>query len=98
MSQKYTSCVHIVSILCLRTTLRKYNVDGYASGTDIAMHLGPFGLIAYICGFRKDRQIIEYTKYQCIDKKDHDVLKWAGNVQNINRFDNKLKFIYLLRE
>ena len=30
MSQKYTSYVHIVSTMCLITTLRKYNAGGYA--------------------------------------------------------------------
>ena len=39
MSQKYTSYFHIGSTLCLRTTLRKYNVGGYASGTDFVIHL-----------------------------------------------------------
>ena len=63
MSQKDTLYVHIGSTLCLRTLLRKYNAGRYASGTDIAMHLRPFVLIAYICSFRKDRHMIEYTKY-----------------------------------
>ena len=58
MSQKYTSHVHIGSTLCLRNTLRIYNASGYESGTDIAMHLRPFMLIDYICGFRKDRKMI----------------------------------------
>ena len=30
MSQKYTSYFHIVSTLCMRTTIRKYNTGGYA--------------------------------------------------------------------
>ena len=68
ISHKYTSYVHIGSTLYLRTTLRKYNPGEYASGTDIAMHLRPFLLIAYIFGFRKDRQIIEYTKDKWIDQ------------------------------
>ena len=75
--QKDTSYVHIGSTLCLRTTLRKYSKDGYPSGTDIAMHLSPFVFIAYICGFRKDMQIIQYTKYKWIYQQNHDVLKWA---------------------
>ena len=57
MSQKiYTSSVHIGSTLCLRKTLGNYNVGGYTSGTDIAIHLRPFVLIAYICGFIEHRQ------------------------------------------
>ena len=75
-------------MLCLRNTLRKYNAGGYASGTYIAMHLRPFFKIAYICGFRKDRKIIYYTKDQCIDKNHHDLLQWARNTQNIIRYDN----------
>ena len=58
MSQKDTSYVHIGSTMCLRNTLRKYNAGGYTSGTDIAMHLRLFLLIACICSFRKDRQMI----------------------------------------
>ena len=83
MSQKYTSYVHIGSTLCLRTTLRKYKTGGYASGTDIAMHLRPFVLISCICGFRNYMQMIEYTKYQWIDQKYQDVLKWSRNVEHI---------------
>ena len=95
MSQKYTSYVHIGSTLCLRTTPRKYNASGYATGTDTAMHLRPFVLIDYICGFRRYRQIIEYTKYQRIDKNHQDVLQWARNAQNIIRYEIESKFIYL---
>ena len=83
MPQNYTSYVHIESMLCLRNTLRKYNAGGDASCTDIAMHLRPFVLIAYICGFRKDSQMIEYTKYQWIDKKRYDVLQWARNAKKL---------------
>ena len=39
ISQNDTYYFHIVSTLCLRNTLKKYNVGGYASGTDIAMYL-----------------------------------------------------------
>ena len=98
MSQKYNSYFHIGSTLCLITTLRKYNSGWYASGTDIAIHLWPFVLIAYICGFRKDSQIIEYAKYQWIDQNYHDVLKWAINAQYVICYENELKFIYLIRE
>ena len=58
ISQKDTSYFHIGSTLCLRTTLRKYNADGYSSGTDIVMHLKKFVFIPCICGFRKDGKII----------------------------------------
>ena len=87
-----------MSTLYLITNVRKYNTGGYVSGTDIAMYLRPFVLITYICGFRKDRKMIEYTKYQWIYQKHHDVLQWARNAQNIIRYDNELKFIYLPRE
>ena len=77
--------------------MSKYNACGYASGTDIEIHLRPFVLIAYIYGFRKDRQIIEYTKYQWIYQKHHDVFQWFRNAQNIIRYENEFKLIYLLR-
>ena len=72
----------------MRTTTRKYNVRWYASGTDIAIHLRPFVLIAHIFGFRKDTKIIEYTKYQWIDQKYYNVLQWARNAENIICYDN----------
>ena len=62
------------------------------------MHLRPFVFIAYICGFIKDRQMIEYTKYQWIDQNHYDILQWDRNAQNIIRYDNELKLIYVLRE
>ena len=62
------------------------------------MHLRPFVFIAYICGFIKDRQMIEYTKYQWIDQNHYGILQWDRNAQNIIRYDNELKLIYLLRE
>ena len=73
MSQIYTSYVQMISTPCLRTTLSKYNAGGYALGTDIVMYLRPFVLIDSIFGFRKYRQIIEYTKYEWIYQNDHAV-------------------------
>ena len=73
-------------------------MGGFKSGTDIDMHLRLFLLIAYICSFIKDRQMIEYTGYQWIDQKHHDLLQWYINVHDIIRCDNEFKFIFLLRE
>ena len=98
MSKKYTSHVHIGSTLCLRAIQRKYIESGYASGTDIVLYLSPFVLIAYIFSFRKDRQMIEYTKYQLVDQKHHEIFQWARNAQNIIRYDIELKLINLIRE
>ena len=42
--------------------------------------------------------MIEYTKYQWIDQKHHNVFQWSRNDQNNIRYDNKLKFNYLIRE
>ena len=64
MPQNYNSYVHIGSTLSIRTNPRNYYAVGYASVTNIAMHLRLFVLIAFICGFRKDSKIIEYTKDQ----------------------------------
>ena len=55
MSQKDTSYVHIVSTLCLRTTLKKYNTGGYASGTDIVMPLSQFVIDCLHLWFLKGR-------------------------------------------
>ena len=41
------------------------------------IHLREILLIGYICGFRKDRQVIEYTKYQWIGQNHQYVLQWA---------------------
>ena len=72
-------------------------MGGFKLDTDIAMHLRLFLLIAYICSFIKDRQMIEYTKDQWVHQKHHDVLQWARNVQNIIRYYNELKLINLIR-
>ena len=42
MSQNDKYYFHIGSTLCLRTTLRYYNVGGYPSDTDIVMNLRLF--------------------------------------------------------
>ena len=73
-------------------------MGGYESGTDIAMQLRLFLLTTYICSFRRDRKMIEYTKDQWIDKKHNDVLQWARNAQNIIHYNNGLELIYLPRE
>ena len=97
-SQKDISYFHIGSNMFLRTTLRKYNAGGYASGTDTVMDFRPFVFIANIFGFIKDRNMIEYTKYQWIDQKHHDILQWYIKSQNIIHYYNEFKFINLLRE
>ena len=74
--------------MCLRKTLMNYNAAGYASVTDIAMHLRLSVLIDYIFVFRKDRQVIEYTRDQCFDQQHEDVLQWYQNAQNIICYDN----------
>ena len=87
MSQKDTSYFHIGSTLFLRTTLRKYNAGGYVSGTGIVMHLKPFVLIAYICSFIKDMQMIHQrsmnwsTSSRCVAiglkrSKYHSLWQW----------------------
>ena len=98
MPQKDTSYSHIGSMLCLINTIRKYNEGGYASVTDIVMHLRLFVSIAFICGFIKDRKIIEYTKDKWIDQNHHNVLQWARNAPIIICHDNELELINLLRE
>ena len=42
--------------------------------------------------------MIEYTKYQWVDQKHHDVFRWARNNKDITTQDNELILIYLLRE
>ena len=42
--------------------------------------------------------MIEYTKYQWIDQKHHALLQWDIKSQNMIRYENELKLIYLLRE
>ena len=43
--QTYTSYLHILSTLRLRTTLIRYNVVGYASSINIVIYLKPFFLL-----------------------------------------------------
>ena len=61
-------------MLCLRTTLRKYNVGGYSSGTYIVMYLRPFVLIAYICGYTKVQENDRIHQRSTDLSKNHDVL------------------------
>ena len=42
ISQNDTYYLQILSPLCLRPTIRKYDVGGYVSGTDIGMNLSLF--------------------------------------------------------
>ena len=56
--------------------LRKYNPGVYASGNSFEIHLRPFVLIAYIFGFIKNSQLMEYTKDKCIDQQHQDVFQW----------------------
>ena len=98
MTQKDNYYVKIGSTMCLRTTLRKYNVGWYASGTDIAMHLRLFILITHIFGSKRDRQMVEYTIYQQVGHEHHNILQWARNTQIVICYENELKLFYLLRE
>jgi hypothetical protein len=82
----------------IRTTLQKYNTVSYASDCRIQIHMHPFLLIAYICGFRKDRLLTEYIKNEWINKCNNGVLQWAKNACNIICNGNDLKLINLLRE
>ncbi len=84
--------------MCIRTTLRKYNAGGYSSESSIDIQMRPFVLIAYICGFRKDKLLMEYIKNEWMNERNNDILQWAKNSRNIIRNDNDLKLIYLLRE
>ena len=90
--------MHIRLTMCLRNTPGKDSVGWYTLGTDIAMHLRQFLLITYIYGSRIDINMIEYTIYQVVDQKHHDVLQLARNSKIIICYDNELEFIYLLRE
>ncbi len=73
ISLKDKSYVDIGSTMCIRTTLWKFNAGGYSSDSSIKIQMHPFVLISFICGFRKNRQRMEYIKkpmdwwpsYQC---------------------------------
>jgi hypothetical protein len=94
MSHKDKNHVEIGSTMCIRTTVRKYNSGAYSS---IPIHLRPFALIAYICGFGKDKHLMEYVKNKWIEDRDANVMQWAKNARNIIRNDKELKLIYLLK-
>ena len=99
MSKKDRSYVEIGSSMCIRTTLQKYNAGGYSSDSTINIHMRPYVLIAYICGFRKDRERMEFIKNRWMtDECDNNVLQWAQNATNVIHNDNELKVGYLLKE
>ena len=54
--------------------------------------------MAYICGFEKDKDLMEYIKNEWIEDRNEDVMQWAKNARNIIRSNNELKLVYLLRE
>ena len=97
MSKKDKSTVFIDKTMCLRTTIRK---QFYTSITNsqFPLHLRPFVMIAYICGFQRNIHCMQEIKEQWIDQRDNDVLNWARNGTNIIRYDTDLKLVLLLRE
>jgi hypothetical protein len=73
MLQKDTLYVKIGSTMCIRTTLQKHNAGSYSLDHTIQVCMHPFVLIAYICGFRKDRLLMDYLKNVWINDHNNDV-------------------------
>ena len=96
MSLKDTSFIHIGMTLCLRTRLRQHNA-GYSTKHKFNIEKRPYVLIAYICGFQRNKELMEYIHQKWLENHDNNVLNWAQNAKNIIKHDNDLKLILLFK-
>lgn len=99
MSLRDRTYVHIDSTYCLRSMLWKHNA-GYSSvDNDLPTNKRPYVLIAYICGFQKDKELMTRVKERWRDQRNFmNVSQWAKDGQNIIQYDDDLKLIYLLKD
>jgi hypothetical protein len=97
VSRRNRHFVYFGATMCIRSFLINHN-----SGTgsfEVPIEFRPYALIAYICGFRKDKTLMEMIKETWKNEyKENDVLKWARNAKEFLHHDNDLRCIYLLKE
>ena len=97
ISRRNRHFVYIGATMCVRSFLINHK-----SGTgsfEVPIEFRPYALIAYICGFRKDKTLMEMIKETWKNEyKENDVLKWARNAKEFLHHDNDLRCIYLLKE
>ena len=96
MSLKDKTTVHIDTTMCLRTTLRQFNT-GYGKG-NIKIHLRPYVLVAYVCGFQRNKDLMHFVRNKWIENHDGNTLQWAKNAHNIIQNDEDLKLVCVFKE
>ena len=80
----------------MRSMLRKLNSG--ISKSSLPLHLRPYVLIAYIVGFDRNIDYMEEIRDQWIDNQNNDIKCWAKSANDIIRFDDDLRVIYLFRD
>ena len=82
MSKKDTSFVHIDATMCLRSSLISHN-SGYDASKDLPINLRPFVLLAYVCGFDRNKELMKLIKDEWREQTDGDAFIWAKNITRI---------------
>lgn len=106
-SKKDPSYVILDSCMCLRTQLLKINTGSCISSGQ-PLEKQPFVLLAYICGFEKNKDAIDFVKQEWKEEQHNDSLQWARNGEQVisrvngsiesNLNTNGLRIVLLFRE
>jgi hypothetical protein len=87
-SMDYT---YIGQTMCIRTRLRSHN-SGYGSSSTEPVHLRPFALMAFICGFDGRKRLREFVEYMWKQRRDqlirrgiHDPRMWVRCGEDVIR-------------
>ena len=83
LSIKDQSFAYIGKTNCIRTRIRQHNTGIGATSTE-PIHLRPFALYAYICGFNGNQELMFYVERQWKERRNrlirhgvNDVNAWA---------------------
>ena len=98
MSKRDKSFVHIGMTFCLRSCLIAHNSGRDCKSSSTPTNKRPYVLIAYICGFDRNKDLMISTKEIWFEERHDDLFEWAKNGRNIIVGDDDLRLIYLLRD
>ena len=98
MSKRDKSFVHIGMTFCLRSCLIAHNSGRDCKSSSTPTNKRPYVLIAYICGFDRNKDLMISTKEIWFEERHDDIFEWAKNGRNIIVGDDDLRLIYLLRD
>ena len=58
----------------------------------------PYVLMAYICSFKKDKQLMEEVKNTWeFDYRDADILQWVKHAESFVNYNEDLRLVFLFR-